>query len=89
MDVRGVLSKVAVGEADAGFVYSTDAKTVPGKVKVITIPARAQPNVTYAMAVVASSGNKAAARAFINEVRSSAGQKKLLAAGFLALPKRK
>jgi molybdate transport system substrate-binding protein len=85
-DVRSVLSKVALGEADAGFVYSTDARTVPGKVTVLKIPAWAQPKVTYSMAVVSSSGNKTAAQQFITEVLSKAGQKKMLAAGFLPLP---
>lgn len=88
-DVRSVLSKVALGEADAGFVYSTDARTVPGKVTVLRVPARAQPEATYAMAVVSASSNKAAARRYINEVLSKAGQKKLLAAGFLPIPKTK
>ncbi len=86
-DVRSVLSKVALGEADAGFVYSTDARTTPGKVRVLKIPAWAQPKVTYEIAVVSSSSNKAKAQRFIKEVLSKAGQKKLLAAGFLPIPK--
>ena len=82
-DVREVLAKVALGEADAGFVYSTDAKTVPGQVTVLTIPAWAQPKVQYGICVVKNSANASAAQAFVNEVMSKAGQAKLLAAGFL------
>jgi len=82
-DVREVLAKVALGEADAGFVYSTDAKTVSGQVTVLRMPAWAQPKVQYGICVVKSSKNAAAAQSFIKEVLSKAGQAKLLAAGFL------
>ena len=86
-DVREVLAKVALGQADAGFVYSTDAQTVPDKVTVIKMPAWAQPKITYAMAVVSKSQNKADAQAFIDKVLSKAGQAQMLKYGFLPLVK--
>jgi len=82
-DVREVLAKVALNEADAGFVYSTDAKTVPGKVRVLKIPAWAQPKVQYGICIVSASTHKAAARAFVKRVMRKAGQKILIRYGFL------
>jgi molybdate transport system substrate-binding protein len=82
-DVREVLAKVALNEADAGFVYSTDARTVSRKVRTIRIPAWAQPKVQYGICVVAASSCKAAARAFVKRVLGKAGQRILISYGFL------
>jgi molybdate transport system substrate-binding protein len=82
-DVREVLAKVALGEADAGFAYSTDAKTVPKKVHALKLPAWAQPKVQYGICVVSASHNKPAASAFVKRVMGKAGQKILLRYGFL------
>jgi len=84
-DVRVVLQKVQLGQADAGFVYSTDAKTVPNDVTVIPVPAWAQPKVAYSMAVVTRSPNQAAAQAFVDKVMSPAGQAWMLKYGFLTI----
>ena len=52
--MKGVVGKVALGEADAGFVYVTDVTPVAGKVTAIAIPAWAQPTVRYEIAVVSA-----------------------------------
>ena len=59
-DVKAVTGKVALGQADAGFVYVTDARPVASQVTVIRIPAWAQPRVRYEIAVVSKSDQKAA-----------------------------
>lgn len=86
-DVKAVTGKVALGQADAGFVYVTDARPVADRVTVIRIPAWAQPRVRYEIAVVSKSGNKAAAQAWIKGILSAKGQSALESAGFLPLPK--
>ena len=86
-DVKAVTGKVALGQADAGFVYVTDARAVSDQVTVIRIPAWAQPRVRYEIAVVSKSTHKAAARAWIARLLSVKGQTALKNAGFLPIPK--
>jgi molybdate transport system substrate-binding protein len=82
-DVREVLAKVALDEADAGFVYRTDARTVPKKVRTISIPPRGRADIEYGICVVLASGNKTAAQAFVKRVLGKPGQAVLLSYGFL------
>ena len=81
-DVRAVTGKVALGQAEAGFVYVTDAQSVRDRVIVIAIPAWAQPRVRYEIAVVSESSRKAAARAWIKGILSAKGQATLKKHGF-------
>jgi molybdate transport system substrate-binding protein len=86
-DVRSVLGKVALGEADAGFVYITDARTVPGKVKLIAIRESAQPHVVYEVAVVKNSPHLQAAYGYVTRLIRPAAQRELERAGFGPRPK--
>jgi molybdate transport system substrate-binding protein len=81
-DVTQTVAEVALGQADAGFVYITDAKAANGKVKVIRLPTKAKPQAADVIAVVKSGRNQTAAKAFIAKVMSPAGQARLRAAGF-------
>lgn len=81
-DVKGVVGKVALGEADAGFVYLTDARAAASQLRSIAIPTFAQPKVRYEIAVVKASRNRAAARTFVNRATGPRGRAVLKAAGF-------
>jgi molybdate transport system substrate-binding protein len=82
-DVKGVLGKVALGEADAGFVYATDAKAAGGNVKAIELPPKAQAEVRYPIAVVQGTHHRKRANEFIRLVLSEKGREALRSAGFL------
>ena len=80
-DVRDVLGKVALGQADAGFVYVTDARVAASRLTTVQIPVFAQPKVRYEIAVV-KGGDTAAARAFVARATGKVGRKLLAEAGF-------
>ncbi|MDR0849020.1 MAG: molybdate ABC transporter substrate-binding protein [Propionibacteriaceae bacterium] len=82
--VKAVLTKVQMGEAEAGLVYSTDAKAAGDKVKEIPLPTDLPIGTAYPIALVAASAHTDQAQAFIDYVLSAAGQSVLEAAGFQA-----
>ncbi|MFF5899941.1 molybdate ABC transporter substrate-binding protein [Streptomyces argenteolus] len=81
-NVRAVLSKVELGEADAGLVYRTDAATVADKVDAIEIPDAQNAIASYPAATLKSSENSGAAAAFVSWLSSPEAQKILRDAGF-------
>ncbi|MFF7409689.1 molybdate ABC transporter substrate-binding protein [Streptomyces lydicus] len=81
-NVRAVLSKVELGEADAGLVYRTDAATAPKKVDAVDIPDAQNAVASYPAATLKTSKNAAAAAAFVKWLSTPEAQKILQGAGF-------
>lgn len=81
LQVTGVLSKVALGEADAGIVYVSDIAS-SGQVAGVAIPDEQNVVADYPIAVLKSASNASGAQAFIDLVISPDGQAILKAAGF-------
>ncbi|MFF9851117.1 molybdate ABC transporter substrate-binding protein [Streptomyces litmocidini] len=81
-NVRAVLSKVELGEADAGLVYKTDAESAGDKVDAVEIPDAQNAVAQYPAATLKDSKNTRAAAAFVAWLSSPEGQKILQDAGF-------
>lgn len=87
-NVGQVSSQVALGSADAGFVYYTDGLAVKDRTKMLSLPKWAQPPVRYLICTVKRAGvDTAGAKAFIDRVTGRAGRGALKAYGF-GLPPR-
>jgi len=84
--VTSILQKVELGEADAGFVYVTDARSAGDKVRQITLPAAAQATAVYPIGVVSGSKQTKAAKQWIDLVMSSQAQQVLARLGFGPAP---
>ena len=80
-DVRDVLAKVALGEADAGIVYVSDAAAAGDQVQVIDIPDEVNVIATYPVAVLAG-GDEVLGSAFVAYLLSEEGQAMLERYGF-------
>jgi molybdate transport system substrate-binding protein len=81
-DVKSIVGKLAVGEADAGFVYRTDVRAASGRLHAVSIPAWAQPSVRYQVAVVRASHSRAAARRYVGLLSTPRARRLLKDAGF-------
>ncbi len=83
LDVKAVLSKVVMGEADAGIVYETDARAAGSRAAGIDIPASSNVIARYPIATVKNAPNAAGAAMFVEFVLSIEGQQLLERFGFL------
>ncbi len=82
VDVKSVLTKVTLGEVDAGVVYVTDVLASGEKVKGVEIPADQNAQTTYPIATLTGSEHTKTADEFVGLVLSTDGAKVLEAAGF-------
>jgi molybdate transport system substrate-binding protein len=81
-DVKGVVAKVGLGEADAGIVYATDVRAVADDVRALPVPASAQQLVRYEIAVVRGAEHRDEAEEFVDLLVADRGRLALRRAGF-------
>ena len=81
-DVKGIVGKLAFGQADAGFVYATDVRASSSRLIAIPLPPRSQPTVRYEVAVVKGTRNRAGALELVADLLGEDGRRELKRAGF-------
>jgi molybdate transport system substrate-binding protein len=81
-DVKAVLTKVQLGEVDAGIVYRTDVRAAAGKVEGVPVLEADQVRTRCLVVVVREAADAVAAREFVDLVRSADGRAVLRKAGF-------
>ena len=86
VSVKGVVTKISLGEADAGIVYVTDVDAAKGKIEGVAIPDDLNVVASYPIATVKSGAYPDDASAFMDFVLSDEGQKVLADNGFLPAP---
>ena len=84
LNVRQVLAKVVLGEADAGIVYVSDAAAGTAEIATLEIPAHTNVKAVYPIALLAAAKQEALARRFIAFVQSPAAQAIVRQAGLQA-----
>ena len=82
LDVRAVLNKVALGEADAGIVYVTDVRSAAGRVTRVDIPEPHQVVARYPIATLRDSRNQRLSSLFVEFLLGPDGQRVLGDFGF-------
>jgi molybdate transport system substrate-binding protein len=83
-NVKGIVTKVTLGEADAGIVYKTDVTAAGDDAEGVDIPADINVTATYPVVVTKEASNAAGGQAFVEFVLSDQGQKILASYGFAA-----
>lgn len=81
-DVKSVVAKVSLGEADAGIVYLTDVRAAGPKVAGVVIPDGQNVITSYPVATLRGSRNSSAGQAFLEQLFSAPGQTVLAHFGF-------
>jgi molybdate transport system substrate-binding protein len=81
-NVKGVVTKVTAGEADAGIVYATDVAAAGGAAQAVSIPAEHNVVARYPVAIVKGSKHLRTAEAFVDYLLGSQGQGVLARYGF-------